>query len=99
MCVPVPVLLPLAYVLPPSPSVLILSFAATQAYCQAEAHGEDHNPDLHFNKAIIAKYKADYEAAHAGFARAHSFDPSLQVDSGAGIPFPHPPTPPPRLLG
>lgn len=36
------------------------------------------NPDLHYNKAIVAKYEEDYLSALNSFAQATRFEPSWQ---------------------
>lgn len=50
-----------------------------QAYTQAEAKGERDNPDLHFNKAVVLKYQADFPEAYGELLKAMELDPSLKV--------------------
>jgi len=56
-----------------------------QAYTQAEAKGERDNPDLHFNKAVVLKYQADFPEAYGELLKAMELDPSLKV----AFPLPH----------
>jgi len=51
---------------------------ALKAYTQAEAKGERDNPDLHFNKAVVLKYQADFPEAYGELLKAMELDPSLK---------------------
>ncbi|OQR87861.1 hypothetical protein THRCLA_10427, partial [Thraustotheca clavata] len=49
------------------------------AYTRAEKAGDESNPDLHFNRANVHRYKEDYAEAIASYLRAHELDPSLHA--------------------
>ncbi|ETV86675.1 hypothetical protein, variant 1 [Aphanomyces astaci] len=49
------------------------------AYARAEAGGAANNPDLHFNRANVHRYKEDYALAVQSFCKAHALDPSLRA--------------------
>ncbi|KDO30338.1 hypothetical protein SPRG_05049 [Saprolegnia parasitica CBS 223.65] len=49
------------------------------AYTRAEKAGAGQNPDLHFNRANVHRYKEDYAEAVASYLRAHELDPSLRA--------------------
>ncbi|KAF0687131.1 Aste57867_21102 [Aphanomyces stellatus] len=49
------------------------------AYTRAEAAGAGNNPDLHFNRANVFRYKEDYALAVQSFCKAHALDPSLRA--------------------
>ena len=57
-----------------SPSDLDRAFTA---YRRAEAAGAEKNPDLHFNRASVCRYKEDYADAMKCYECAHKLDPLL----------------------
>ncbi|KAH9120919.1 hypothetical protein LEN26_010910 [Aphanomyces euteiches] len=51
------------------------------AYARAEATGAAGNPDLHFNRGNVFRYKEEYALAVESFCKAHALDPSLRAMS------------------
>ncbi|OQR84798.1 hypothetical protein ACHHYP_12806 [Achlya hypogyna] len=49
------------------------------AYTRAEKAGAGRNPDLHFNRANVFRYKEDYAEAVTSYLTAHELDPSLRA--------------------
>jgi len=47
---------------------------ALKAYQQAEQHGDDSNPDLHYNRAFLETYIEEYGAAVVDFEKAAELD-------------------------
>lgn len=44
-----------------------------------ESAGAENNPDLHYNRANVCRYREDYADAIKSYETAHTLDPSLQA--------------------
>lgn len=53
---------------------------AYKAYNRAESNGAGENPDLHYNRANVCRYKEEYAQAISGYTKASTLDPSLPAE-------------------
>ena len=52
----------------------------SDSFDHQESNGAGENPDLHYNRANVCRYKEEYAQAISGYTKASTLDPSLPAE-------------------